>query len=109
MLEVCISAKHSKQWFFFLKKKAKLTQCQPTQTIAKDIILPEDDIKQSNGENNPDKDISNNTASQVVTVHSDRAVPEQRRQCPGIGTGNSRQMHECRQAAVAPVGDCLVD
>lgn len=71
-------------------KKVKLTQCQPTQTIAKDIIHPEDDIKQSDDEDNPDKDISNNTARQVVAMDSDRAVPEQCRQCPGIGTGNGR-------------------
>lgn len=92
-----------------IKKRAGLTQGQPTQTISKDIILPKDDIKQSNRKNNPDKDISNNTARQVMAVDSDRAVPEQRRQCPGIRTGDGGQVHESRQAAVAPVGDCLVD
>jgi hypothetical protein len=44
-----------------------------------------------------------------VTVNCDRTVPEQSCQCPGIGTGDSREVHESRQAAVAPVGDRLVD
>lgn len=44
-----------------------------------------------------------------MAVNSDCAVPEQRHQCPGIGTGNSGQVDEHRQATVAPVGDCLVD
>lgn len=93
----------------FFRKKIELTQRQPTQTVPKDIILPENDIKQSNRENNPDKDISNDTARQVVAVDSDRAIPEQRSQCPSIWASDGGQVHECWQAAVAPIGDCLVD
>jgi hypothetical protein len=42
-------------------------------------------------------------------MDGDRPVPEQRRQSPGIGTSDSRQVHESRKAAVTPIGDCLVD
>lgn len=44
-----------------------------------------------------------------MTVDSDRAVPEQSCQSPGIGASDCGQVHESRKAAVAPVSDCLVD
>lgn len=44
-----------------------------------------------------------------MAVNCDRAVPEQSCQRPGIGASDSGKMHESRQAAVAPVGDSLVN
>lgn len=44
-----------------------------------------------------------------MAVNCDRAIPEQCRQSPGVGTGYCRKVHECGQAAVAPVSDSLVD
>jgi hypothetical protein len=64
---------------------------------------------QPSHQNNPDKDVSYDPAGQVVAVHGDSTVPEQRRQSPGVGSGNGRQVHESGQAAVAPIGDGLVD
>lgn len=60
---------------------------------------------QSDDHNHPDKDISHDPPRQVMAMHCDRAIPEQRRQCPGIGTRNGRQVHESGEAMVAPVGD----
>jgi hypothetical protein len=86
-----------------------LTQRQNTKTISKNIILPQDNIKQSHDQDNPNEDIGDNSSGQVMAMHGDSTVPEQCCQCPGIGTCNSWEMDECWQTAVAPVGYPLVD
>lgn len=43
-----------------------------------------------------------------MTMHGDSTVPEQRCQCPGIGTCNRREVNECWQPAVTPVGYPLI-
>ena len=64
---------------------------------------------QSNHQNHPDKDVSHDPTGQVVAMHRDSSVPEQRRQSPGVGSRNGRQVHESGESAMAPVGDSLVD
>lgn len=44
-----------------------------------------------------------------MAVNSDRAIPEQRSQCPSIRTSDGGQVHECWQAAVTPIGHRLID
>jgi hypothetical protein len=44
-----------------------------------------------------------------MTVNGDGSVPEERRQSPGIGSGDGGQVDEGGEALVTPVGDGLVD
>jgi len=64
---------------------------------------------QANQQNHPDKDVSDDPAGQVMAMHRDSPVPEQRCQSPGVGARNSGQVHESGQPAVATVCDGLVD
>lgn len=86
-----------------------LTQRKETETITQNIILSHDDIEQTHQQNHPDKDIGKDTAGQIMAMHGDRAVPEERCEGPGIGSGDGGKVYEGREAAVAPVGDGLVD
>lgn len=71
--------------------------------------MSHDNIKQTNQQDHPDKDISNDPTRQIVAVHGDSSVPEERRQSPGIGSGYGGEVDEGGQAAVTPVSNGLVD
>lgn len=86
-----------------------LTQRKETETITQNIILPHDDIEQTHQQDHPDKDIGKDTAGQIMAVHGDRAVPEERCEGPGVGSGDGGKVYEGWEAMVAPVGDGLVD
>lgn len=65
-------------------------------------------MAQPNHENHPDEHIGHQATGQIVAVDGDGTVPEQRGQRPGIGTGDSGEMHKSGQTAVTPVCDGLV-
>lgn len=66
-------------------------------------------IEQTYGQDHPDENVGDDSAREIMAVHSDGAVPEQCKEGPGIGSRDSGQMHESWEAPVTPVGGTLVD
>lgn len=86
-----------------------LTEGQETQGIAKDIVLGSKDVDLPKNKDHPDEDIGNNPRGKVVGMGRNRAVPEQSRQRPGIGTRNGREMDKGRGSQMRPVSGRLAE
>lgn len=64
---------------------------------------------QTNEQDHPDEDVSHDPTGQIVTVNSNSAIPEQRRQSPSVRSRDGRQVHESGKSPVSPVCNGLVD
>lgn len=86
-----------------------LTKRQQTQTITKEVILRNEDMTGSHGEQHPDEDVCDDPSGQAVAVDSNGSVPEERDEGPGERSRDSGQVSKRAQGAVAPVRRMLVD
>lgn len=66
-------------------------------------------MEQADSQNHPDKYIGDDAARQVMAMHGNSTIPEQRCQSPSQWTRDGREMHEYGETGMAPVSRKLVE
>lgn len=86
-----------------------LTESEETQSVAKDIVLRGKDVDLPQHKDHPDEDVGDNPRGQAAGMRRNRAVPEQGRQRPGMGTCNGREVDKGRGSQMHPVRGRLAE